>query len=46
MHFFGSSAIKAIQAGKPITGNDGVLTSLIEQLSEAALNAEIANHLK
>ncbi|SUO96515.1 Uncharacterised protein [Suttonella ornithocola] len=41
-----NKALKAIQAGKPIAGNDGVLTPLIKQLSEAALNAEIENYLK
>ncbi|OAV01584.1 MULTISPECIES: hypothetical protein [Moraxella] len=38
-----NEALKAIQAGKPINGHDGVLASLVKQLTKAALNAEI-NH--
>ena len=34
-------ALKGIQEGKPFTGKDGVLTSLIKNLAEAALEAEI-----
>lgn len=34
-------AVKAIQSGQDITGKDGVLTPLIKQLTEAALEAEI-----
>ena len=38
-------ALKALQSGQPITGKDGVLTPLIKQLTEAALEAEIESHL-
>ena len=38
--------LKAIQSGKPITGSDGVLAPLIEQLTEAALSAEIDSYLE
>lgn len=38
-------ALKALQSGKAITGKDGVLTPLIKQLTEAALEAELDTHL-
>ncbi len=38
-------AVKALQAGKKLNGKDGVLTSLIKQLSEAALQAELDSTL-
>lgn len=38
-------ALKGIQEGKPFTGKDGVLTSLIKNLAEAALEAELDSHL-
>lgn len=38
-------AVKALQSGKSLNGKDGVLTSLIKQLSEAALQAELEQHL-
>ena len=38
-------AVKALQAGKKLNGKEGVLTSLIKQLSEAALQAELEQHL-
>ena len=34
-------AVKAIQSGQDITGKDGVLTPLIKQLTEAALEGEM-----
>lgn len=39
------AALKALQDGKSITGSDGVLTPLIKQLTEAALKAELDQHL-
>lgn len=39
------SALKALQSGKPLNGKDGVLTPLIKQLTEAALQAELEQHL-
>ena len=38
-------AVKALQAGKNLNGKDGVLTGLIKKLSEAALQAELEEHL-
>lgn len=40
-----NDAVKKLQAGKNLNGKDGVLTSLIKQLTEAALQAEIEQHL-
>lgn len=37
--------IKGLRAGKPLSGESGVLTPLIKQLLEAALNAELSEHL-
>ena len=37
-------ALKGIQEGKPFTGKDGVLTSLIKNLAEAALEGELDSH--
>ncbi len=38
-------ALKGIQEGKPFTGKDGVLTPLIKNFAEAALEAELDSHL-
>ncbi len=38
-------AVKALQAGKRLNGKDGVLTGLIKQLTESALQAELEQHL-
>ena len=38
-------ALKALQSGKPLTGKDGVLTPLIKNLTEAALEGELDSHL-
>lgn len=38
-------ALKALQSGQAITGKDGVLTPLIKQLTEAALEGELDSHL-
>lgn len=35
-----------MQAGQGLTGKDGVLTPLIKQLTEAALKAELEQHLE
>ena len=37
-------ALADIKAGKPITGKDSILSPLIKQLTEAALEAEIDTH--
>lgn len=39
-------AMKALQSGQGLTGKDGVLTPLIKQLTEAALKAELEQHLE
>jgi len=38
-------ALKDLQAGKDLTGKDGVLMPLIKQLTEAAINAELEHHI-
>ena len=39
------AALKAVQSGQSITGNDGVLGPLVKQLTEATLGAELGSHL-
>lgn len=39
------AALKAIQKGKPLLGKEGVLTPLIKNLTEAALEGELDSHL-
>ena len=39
-------AIKALQSGQDLTGKDGFLTPLIKQITEAALKAELEQHLE
>tara|TARA_R110000850_G_C9903362_1_gene460002 strand:- start:36 stop:1241 length:1206 start_codon:yes stop_codon:yes gene_type:complete len=39
------AAIKALRAGKDLSGKDGILTPLIKQLTEAAMQAELEEHL-
>lgn len=39
-------ALKELQAGKNLTGKDGILSSLVKQLTEAALTAELDQHLE
>jgi putative transposase len=38
-------ALKAIQAGKPLLGKEGILAPLIKDLTEAALEGELDSHL-
>ena len=38
-------ALRDLQAGKDLTGKDGVLMPLIKQLTEAAITAELDHHL-
>lgn len=40
-----STALKAIQEGKPLLGVEGILTPLIKKLTEAALEGELDSHL-
>ncbi len=37
--------LKQLQSGKLLTGLDGILTPLIKQLTEAALQAQLDQHL-
>ncbi len=39
-------ALKSLQAGKPLSGKDGILTPLIKQLTEAVLVAELETHIE
>ena len=39
------AALKAIQSGKPLLGKEGILTPLIKDLAEAALEGELDSHL-
>ena len=39
------NALKELQAGKDLTGKNGVLMPLIKQVSEAAITAELDQHL-
>ena len=39
-------AIKALKSGQDLTGKDGFLTPLIKQITEAALKAELEQHLE
>ncbi|MFT4564638.1 MAG: putative transposase [Gammaproteobacteria bacterium] len=38
-------ALEDLQAGKDLTGKDGILMPLIKQLTEAAITAELDHHL-
>ena len=38
-------ALKQLQSGQSLTGQDGVLMPLIKQLTEAAIKAELEQHL-
>lgn len=40
------AAIAALKAGKGLTGKDGILTPLIKQLTEAAMQAELEQHIE
>lgn len=39
------AAVQALREGKSLNGKDGVLTPLIKQLTEAAIQAELEEHL-
>ncbi len=39
------AALQALREGKDLTGKDGILTPLIKQLTEAALQGELEAHL-
>lgn len=40
------AAIQALREGKALNGKDGILTPLIKQLTEAAMQAELEQHLE
>ena len=40
------TAVEALKSGKDLTGKDGVLTPLIKQLTEAALQSELDMHMR
>jgi putative transposase len=42
---FQQDAINKLKSGQPLTGKDGVMTPLIKQILEAALEGEMASHL-
>mgnify|MGYP003633583357 FL=1 len=39
------AALQGLREGKDLTGKDGILTPLIKQLTEAAMQAELESHL-
>ena len=45
INFDVNEALAALRAGKDLNGKDGILTPLIKQLTEAALQAELEQHL-
>ncbi len=45
IHFDIDAAVKALREGKDLSGQDGILTPLIKQLTEAAMKAELEEHL-
>lgn len=46
INFDMEAAIEALRGGKDLSGKDGILTPLIKQLTEAALQAELEAHLE
>lgn len=42
---FQQDAINKLKSGQLLTGKDGVMTPLIKQILEAALEGEMASHL-
>ena len=45
INFDMEAALKALRDGQDLSGKDGVLTPLIKQLTEAAMQAELETHL-
>jgi len=45
INFDMESAIQAMREGKDLSGKDGIFTPLIKQLTEAAMQAELEEHL-
>jgi len=46
LQFDFEEALEALKAGRDLNGKDGILTPLIKQLTEAALAAELDQHIK
>ena len=45
INFDMEAAIQALREGRDLSGQDGIFTPLIKQLTEAAMQAELENHL-
>lgn len=45
-NFAFEAALKQLQSGQPLTGENDTLTPLVKQLTDAALNAEIESYLE
>lgn len=43
---FSKEAAKLIREGKPLTGKDGILSPLIKQVVESALEGEMDDHIE
>ena len=43
---FKEEAIKKIQSGQPLTGNNGILTPIFKHIIEASLEAEVEQHIE
>ncbi len=46
INFDMDAALKALREGADLGGKDGILTPLIKQLTEAAMQAELDSHLQ
>jgi len=46
INFDFDAALKALQSGQDLNGENGILTPLIKQLTEAALKAELEQHIE
>jgi putative transposase len=45
INFDMEAAIKALREGKDLSGQDGILTPLIKQLTEAAMKSKLDEHI-
>ncbi|NPU95537.1 MAG: IS256 family transposase, partial [Gammaproteobacteria bacterium] len=46
INFDFDTALKALRSGQDLNGENGILTPLIKQLTEAALKAELEQHIE
>lgn len=44
-NYFKSEAIEQLKSGQPLTGKEGILTPLIKELLEAALDGEMGQKI-